>query len=312
MSNFKSFMSKNPAIKKVAFVSIAAAAAITFSGAASIPLHTGNTLAENVEGEIIPLSFATTTTTLTTATTASTTTTTINTTTTTEAVTTTTKETTVLTTTTTEEVTVETAPTEVEVEEVYVEPVIEYTVFKPATHYIHRSTCRWFDNTCYEIENTEGIESRLCTECNPDMEVVTPYEVPAPTYSSSTPSTAISVTDYEYVSLCNLVAGEYGSDWVSVYDKGAVVATVIHRWWEGGWQGAGRQNTIINVITAPYQYDAAYCSYNYSSKVTQSVKDAVTYALNNIGDYEYYTDPQGNTHYNIKSFYGDGRYNYFY
>jgi len=122
----------------------------------------------------------------------------------------------------------------------------------------------------------------------------------------------VHVTDYEYISLCNLVANEYGSDWVSVYDKGAVVATVIHRVWNGGWVASGCENNIINVISAPYQYDGAYCSWYYSDKVTDSVKEAVDYALNNMDVYEYYTDPQGEVHYNIQSFYGDGYYNYFY
>lgn len=126
-----------------------------------------------------------------------------------------------------------------------------------------------------------------------------------------TPSTAIQVTDYEYIILCNLVAGEYGSDWVSDYDKGAVVATVIHRMWEGTRWTNGADPTIYNVIAAPYQYDGKYLSYGYSDKVTESCKNAVTYALNNIGEYDYYTNPDGTTVYMINSFYGDGTYNWF-
>ena len=187
------------------------------------------------------------------------------------------------------------------------EPPREYVAYKPSTHYIHRSSCHWCNSECYEIDSTEGLEARKCSECNPDMEIVTPYEEPAPT----TTDTAIAVTDYEYITLCNLVAGEYGSDWVSTYDKGAVVATVIHRMWEGTRWTGGAPATIYNVIAAPYQYDGKYLAGSYSSRVTQSCKDAVTYALNNISDYDYYCNPDGTSIYMINSFYGDGTYNWF-
>lgn len=182
------------------------------------------------------------------------------------------------------------------------EEVTETVVFKPSTKYVHRSTCHWVDDTCYDVTSDDGITAYVCSECNPEIEV-TVLEKPV----SNTPSTVIQVTDYEYISLCNLVAGEYGSDWVSVYDKGAVVACVIHRMWDGRWGG----NDIISVINAPGQFDAKYCASYYTSKVTQSCKDAVTYALNNMDDYEYYVDPWGTSHYNIMSFWGDGTYNYF-
>ena len=192
-------------------------------------------------------------------------------------------------------------------EDVVVEPVEEYVVYKPNTHYIHNSSCRWCDDTCIAIDSTDGVEARRCSDCNPDMEIVTPYEEPTPSYTG----TAITVTDYEYIILCNLVAGEYGSDWVSTYDKGAVVATVIHRMWEGTRWTDGASSSIYNVIAAPYQYDGKYLSGSYTSSVTQSCKDAVTYALNNIDAYEYYTNPDGTTVYMINSFYGSGGYNWF-
>lgn len=58
-------------------------------------------------------------------------------------------------------------------------PVENYVVFKPATHYIHKNTCHWAaQDEVIRIENTEGIECRLCTECNPSMEIVNPYVEP--------------------------------------------------------------------------------------------------------------------------------------
>ena len=48
----------------------------------------------------------------------------------------------------------------------------EYIVYKPSTHYVHRSTCHWFNSECVPITSTEGLEARICTECNPDIDSV--------------------------------------------------------------------------------------------------------------------------------------------
>ena len=46
----------------------------------------------------------------------------------------------------------------------------DFVVFKPNTHYIHRSTCHWAkQGEVIEIENTENIECRICSECKPDL-----------------------------------------------------------------------------------------------------------------------------------------------
>lgn len=63
------------------------------------------------------------------------------------------------------------------------DPVIieEYVIYKPATHYIHMNTCRWAaSGDIYKIENTEDIEVRRCSECNPSMEIITEYIEPVP------------------------------------------------------------------------------------------------------------------------------------
>lgn len=63
------------------------------------------------------------------------------------------------------------------------DPVIteEYVIYKPATHYIHMNTCRWAaSGDIYKIENTEDIEARRCSECNPFMEIITEYIEPVP------------------------------------------------------------------------------------------------------------------------------------
>lgn len=190
-----------------------------------------------------------------------------------------------------------------EAEEVVTEPIAEPTteepkpvviVYKPSTHYIHKSNCRWADSTCYEITTSEGIEARKCSECAPDIEIVTPYTPPAPQGSLA------YITDAERIMLCNVVAGEYGSDWVSLYDKACVVAVVMNRYYDGGWQGAGRANTISNVLTAPGQFVGYYAANGYNSLVTQSCIDAVEYYFNHQTDFPHYL-----------SFYGDGTRNYF-
>ena len=58
-------------------------------------------------------------------------------------------------------------------------------VFKPSTHYLHRATCHWVTKECYEVTSTNDIEARICTECNPDIEVVNEYKEPEPIVSSS-------------------------------------------------------------------------------------------------------------------------------
>lgn len=223
---------------------------------------------------------------------------------TTEATTTTAESTTTVTDTTTVETTVETTIVETAVEvDTYddeLKPTPEYIVYKPSTHYIHKNTCRWFNSECYEIESTEGLECRRCSECNPDIEIVTPYVEPAPQQPVVTGGAALNyITELEYIYLCNTVGHEYGSDIVPIYDKALVVATVMNRVRDGGWTN-GLPSTIYNVLTAPYQYNPSYATAYYHSCVTQSCKDAVDYYFAHQNEFP-----------NYHSFWGDGRYNHF-
>lgn len=235
-------------------------------------------------------------------------------------VTTTTVEqtTTETTTQTTQSTTVTTTTTETTVCEISTEPIREYIVFKPGTHYVHKSTCRWFDKTCYEITTTDGIEARKCTECNPDIEIMTEYVEPTPEVvapagivynfedgypigSDGRPHAALNyVTEEERIYLCNTVAQEYGCDWVSQYDKALVVAVVMNRLADGGWQGRGRANTIYNILTAPNQFNPAYAVAYYRHNVTESCIAAVDYYFENQDSFPHYT-----------SFWGDGSVNHF-
>ena len=211
---------------------------------------------------------------------------------------------------TTTEATATTTTTTTKVEETTTvtttEPIVEeedntgeYIVYKPSTHYVHRSTCHWFNDECVPITSTEGLEARICTECNPDIEIVTQYEEPQPVANNSGYTSLNYITDTERIYLCNTVGTEYGSDWVPLYDKACVVATVMNRVHDGGWTN-GLPSTIYNVLTAPYQYNPAYAVGYYRYNVTQSCIDAVEYYFEHMNDFPHYT-----------SFYGDGTYNYF-
>lgn len=100
----------------------------------------------------------------------------------------------------------------------------------------------------------------------------------------------------DYVLLCNLVAREYGSDWVPVEEKAKVVATVMNR-----VNSDIFPNTIYEVVTQPNQFSGYVAYYDFTSNVTSSVKEAVDYYFahpDEFGSYLY--------------FYGDGTYNHFY
>lgn len=105
----------------------------------------------------------------------------------------------------------------------------------------------------------------------------------------------LPITERERVLLCNVVANEYGSDWVSVYDKACVVATVINR-----VNNPQFPNDIESVLTQPYQFSGYWASDSYYSTVTDSCVEAVNYYFEHpeeFGSYLYFE--------------GDGYRNYF-
>lgn len=66
------------------------------------------------------------------------------------------------------------------------EPIVEYIVYKPSTKYVHLSSCKWFNDECYEIVDTEDIEARKCSVCNPDIEIINEYVEPEPSNDGMT------------------------------------------------------------------------------------------------------------------------------
>lgn len=122
------------------------------------------------------------------------------------------------------------------------------------------------------------------------IEPTTAWVEPEPVWNNA------PISDYERILLNNVVAREYGSDWVSVYDKACIVACVMNR-----VNSPQFPNTIEGVLTQPYQFSGYYaCNYEWSN-VTDSVRESVDYYFNHqdeFGSYLY--------------FYGDGTHNYFY
>lgn len=62
------------------------------------------------------------------------------------------------------------------------EPVVteEYVVYKPSSHYAHRSTCRWNSGDAYRCDDFSELEVRICTECNPEIRDHKEYIEPEP------------------------------------------------------------------------------------------------------------------------------------
>lgn len=109
--------------------------------------------------------------------------------------------------------------------------------------------------------------------------------------------TSIPVSGTERIALVNCVAHEYGSDWVSVYDKACVVATVMNRVYSSQFP-----DTVIEVLTQPGQFaDSESYAYlgAYSYQVTDSCIEAVDYYFSNPDEFGSYLYFEGNGTANI-------------
>lgn len=107
------------------------------------------------------------------------------------------------------------------------------------------------------------------------IEPVTEWVEPEPIIEVEAIPTA-PITEYERVLLCNIVANEAGSDWISIYDKASVVACVMNR-----VNNPNFPNTIEGVLTQPYQFSGYYASSYYYPTVTDACVEAVDYYFNN-------------------------------
>lgn len=150
---------------------------------------------------------------------------------------------------------------------------------------------------------TTMAETTLTTQ--PMTESLTTVAVTEPIYiepetttewvESEATKSELPISEYDRILLCNVVASEYGSDWVSVYDKACIVATVMNR-----VNSPQFPNTIESVLTQPSQFSGYYaCNYEWDN-VTDSVRESVDY-------YFSHQDEFGNYLY----FWGDGNVNHF-
>lgn len=53
-----------------------------------------------------------------------------------------------------------------------------YLVYKPSTKYAHRSTCRWNKDDAYRCDDFSELETRICSECKPDVGDHIEYQTP--------------------------------------------------------------------------------------------------------------------------------------
>lgn len=149
-----------------------------------------------------------------------------------------------------------------------------------------------FDEPAFDYPQDEPVVD--ITEPDSDhVETVTPVV-------SDEPSNQLSISDEEYIILCNAVAHEAGCHWISTYDKALVVEVIMNR-----VNSPLYPNSVIGVLSQPYQFSGS-SSYiylgDYSGYVTQDVMDAVSLYFNEPGSFSH----------GYFGFYGDGVQNYFY
>lgn len=146
-----------------------------------------------------------------------------------------------------------------------------------------------------EVEENKETVSEQPAETAPAVQEEEPEEK-----AEENSGRKIEVTDEEYIWLCNVVGHEYGSDWISEYEKAKVVEVVMNRVNDPRFP-----DTIWDVLTQPYQFSGLEWTLylgDFSYQVTPSVKAAVDMYLEHPEDFD-----QG-----YLGFWGDGSMNHFY
>jgi len=128
---------------------------------------------------------------------------------------------------------------------------------------------------------------------------VQPYEAPTDAPAVQPDSNSVSVSQSDYILLCNAVAHEAGSNSISAEEKAKVVEVIMNR-----VNSPKYPDSIYGVLTQKYQFtgSSTYVDLgSFSGKVTDLVKEAVDM---------YLADPTRFNH-GYLSFYGDGSRNHF-
>lgn len=155
--------------------------------------------------------------------------------------------TTTTTTTTSSSVTTEVTTTqEVDISIVY---------YKPKTHYIHKSNCKWIKDSnpdeYYEINSTEGIDARRCSDCQPDMEIMTEYIEETPVSNLTYVKNFSRGTYYAYGgaryggSGRDLIDCSYGDGYV----KGSIASSYLY--YNYGYYYGGRTTVYLEIYGYP-------------------------------------------------------------
>ena len=167
------------------------------------------------------------------------------------------------------------------------------------------STTTTEEMTTTTTESTKPVTTTKVTTTTKKKKTTTTAKttVDGESQSSTTKTTAVAydasnlpITQAEFYMLANLVAHEYGADWVSLHEKAKVVMTVMNRVRDSRFP-----NTIRGVILQRNQFCWVPDSY-YWRRTTQSCKDAVVYYFNHQSEYST----------RLNSFYGRNGVNHFY
>ena len=159
-------------------------------------------------------------------------------------------------------------------------------------------------NKADPVESAQTAEMTMSSESPVESEVLTPPAIVEPQMQETTATEAstwmygITEGDSNFILLCNAVGHEAGSNGITTANKAKVVQVICNR-----VDSSKYPNTIYEVLTQKNQFSGAYTYVNlgtYSSKVTDSVKDAVRGYLSGEYPNDGYT-----------GFWGDGRQNHF-
>lgn len=141
--------------------------------------------------------------------------------------------------------------------------VEEFLVYKPSTHYAHRSTCRWAKDDAYRCDDFSNIEIKICSECKPEISEYIPYVPQANKID-------YNLSDYEYNLLCQLIANEAGFG--SLVERAKIVGAVMN--------GCKRWNksvtTFIYSACVPYGFKPGK-EYYYDVVRASDMGDAIEY-----------------------------------
>ena len=151
------------------------------------------------------------------------------------------------------------------------------------------------------VDLSENNEDAFVETADPIIFEIPEIQEIEETVSNSVSSSAASasITEAEYILICNCVANEAGCDNINETEKAKVVEVIMNR-----VASKNYPNTIYGVISQKYQFEGSSAYVNlttFSKKVTPMVKSAVDL---------YFSDPSAFSH-GYTSFYGDGVRNYF-